>query len=935
MSMLCKAHRCLLCVRQYLITSAVAPYHSKQGVYGYNPRLNGASSSDSGSSDSDRDDCPYTAEVLNNRLKYANVVQLIDAYRRFGHLKASLDPLGLQRLRSLPELNFKQYGLTEKDGSKIWTNGLVAGENQQTSVSELIQQLEKLYCGSIAAEFEHLPTQEERLWFAEKFETREQIDISDSRKVELAKLLLRCEAFDHFVGLKFSTVKRYGGEGGESMMGCFDEVFKKCAQYDVKDVVICMPHRGRLNFMTCLLNFPPVIMFRKMKGLSEIPAGAKSVGDVLSHLYTSVDLPYDGKQVHVSLIPNPSHLEANNPVAVGKARSKLQTGKLGDYSCKPGALPGDGVLCLQVHGDASFVGQGVVAETFCFANTPHFETGGSIHLIVNNQVGFTTEAERGRSSQYCSDIAKVNGYPVIHVNGDNPEDVIKATSLAMEYRHKFRRDVIIDYLCYRKWGHNELDEPMFTQPNMYKVINSRKSIPENYAQSLVQSGICSEESLKETVNSWNSVLQENLDQVPSHQTKPFHLQGHWSSLVQASDNITVWDTGVNADVLKFVGAKSVAVPEDLNVHPTIKKTHIDRRLQRLTEGVDLDWATCEALAIGSLLHQGYGVRISGQDVGRGTFSHRHCMIVDQLTDHIYIPLNKLSDTQTAFFEVANSALSEEGVLGFEYGFSIDNPRTLVIWEAQFGDFFNAAQTIIDTYVTCGELKWLLQSGLVMLLPHGMDGAGPEHSSCRIERFLLQCDSKEDKVDGDDVNIQIVNPTTPAQYFHLLRRQMLRNFRKPLIVAAPKTVLRLPAATSTLPDMQPGTHFLPVLSDPGVSPADVTRVVFCSGKHYYALVTERESRGAKHVAFVRLESLCPFPAGELQEVLKTYPKAKEFIWSQEEHRNMGAWSFVNPRFRNLIGCNLKYAGREILGIPAVGIGELHKQEIVDIMNQTFS
>ncbi|KAK6999788.1 endoribonuclease Dicer [Biomphalaria glabrata] len=899
------------------------------GVYGYNPRCR-----TKGLLDSQSKDNLYTSEVLKNRLKYANVVQLIDSYRNYGHLKAKLDPLKLKEEKCLPELDLRLYGIDGTDKTVIPTLGLLHGNSTQIALSELVQTLERLYCSSIAAEFQHLQTLEEREWFADKFETRHEIEVSDTRKVELAKLMLRCEAFDHFVGTKFSNVKRYGGEGGESMMVCFEELFHKCALNDVKDVVICMPHRGRLNFMTCLLNFPPVIVFRKMKGLSEIPVGAKSVGDVLSHLYTSVDLPYAGKQVHVSLIPNPSHLEANNPVAVGKARSKLQTRSSGDYSVDSESQPKNDVLCLQVHGDASFAGQGIVAETFCFANAPHFETGGSVHLIVNNQVGFTTESERGRSSQYCSDIAKVNGYPVIHVNGDYPEDVLRATSLAFDYRQKFHKDVIIDYICFRKWGHNEMDEPSFTQPRMYQVINNRQSIPDLYSKSLIQAGLCEDKHLQENVTSWTSQLNNNLEQVSSHEVKPFHLQGLWSSFVQAGDQITTWDTGVPADILKYVGARSVTVPQDLKVHPTIKKTHIERRINRLTEGTHLDWATGEALAFGSLLHQGYNVRISGQDVGRGTFSHRHCMIVDQETDHIYIPLNKLSETQTGFLEVANSVLSEEAVLGFEYGMSIDHPNTLVIWEAQFGDFFNGAQPIIDTYVTCGELKWLLQSGIVMLLPHGMDGAGPEHSSCRIERFLQQCDSKEDGVDGDDVNIQIVNPTTPAQYFHLLRRQMVRNFRKPLIVAAPKMILRSPAAVSSLADMESGTHFHPVLADPDVTPADVTRVVFCSGKHYYSLVAERETRAARHVALVRLESLCPFPTNELQEVLKKYPKAKQFIWSQEEHRNMGAWTFVQPRFQNLVGCNLKYAGRKVLGIPAVGIGELHKAEVTDVLNQTF-
>ncbi|KAH9519445.1 putative 2-oxoglutarate dehydrogenase E1 component DHKTD1, mitochondrial [Bulinus truncatus] len=731
-----------ICKHKNAISSTVpsfALYHSKLGVYGYNPQSRIRTKSPlltETSEDNLSLSKYYTSEELSNRLKYANIVQFIDAYRNYGHLKASLDPLKLkEENRVLTELDLKLFGIDSNDKTVIPTLGLLFDKSTHTAISDLVQILEKHYCGSIAAEFQHLQTLEERIWFAEKFESRHKIEISETRKTELAKLLLRCEAFDHFVGTKFSNVKRYGGEGGESMMACFDEVFRKCALNDIKDIVICMPHRGRLNFMTCLLNFPPVIMFRKMKGLSEIPAGAKSVGDVLSHLYTSVDLSYEGKEVHVSLIPNPSHLEANNPVAVGKARSKLQTRKSWDYTTETESQAKNDVLCLQVHGDASFSGQGIVAETFCFASVPHFETGGSVHLIVNNQVGFTTESARGRSSIYCSDIAKVNGYPVIHVNGDYPEDVLRATSIALDYRQTFHKDVIIDYICFRKWGHNEMDEPSFTQPRMYQAINNRQSIPDMYSKSLLEAGLVEEKILKESVLSWTSTLNQNLEQVSSYEIKPSHLQGDWSSLVQAGDHITTWDTGVPEDVLKYVGARSVTVPQDMKVHQTIKKTHIDRRIQRLTEGTNLDWATSEALAFGSLLHQGYNVRISGQDVGRGTFSHRHCMIVDQETDHIYIPLNNLSETQNGHLEVANSVLSEEAVLGFEYGMSIDHPNTLVIWEAQFGDFFNGAQPIIDTYVTCGELKWLLQSGIVMLLPHGMDGAGPEHSSCRIERFL--------------------------------------------------------------------------------------------------------------------------------------------------------------------------------------------------------
>ncbi|XP_048259184.1 probable 2-oxoglutarate dehydrogenase E1 component DHKTD1, mitochondrial isoform X2 [Haliotis rufescens] len=832
-----------------------------------------------------------------------------------------------------PELSLSQFGLTPNQ-TVASLDGIYNGSQGQITVSDLITQLEHTYCSHVAGEFSHLQTEEERNWFAAAMETKGHMSLQADRRVDLAKLMLRCQAFDHFLANKFTTVKRYGGEGGESMMGVFDEVFRKSASNDMSDVVLCMPHRGRLNFLTCMLDFPPVLLFRKMQGKTELPEGAKGTGDVLSHSYTSVDLEHGGKSVHVSIIPNPSHLEANNPVAVGKTRAKqLYVGE-GDYAPGDEGQAGEKVLCVQVHGDASFTGQGIVAETFCIAECPHYRVGGSIHLIVNNQIGFTTESLLGRSSKYASDQAKINGYPVLHVNGDSPEDVIRATAIAMDYRHKFHRDVIIDLICFRKWGHNEIDDPTFTQPIMYHAINSRSSIPDLYAKQLVSEGVCKSEDLDTVVQTWNSTLLADLAKADSHVVQPKHLQKQWSHLVQASDSITTWDTGVRSDVLKFVGAMSVHIPEHVKVHPTIQKSHVERRRQRMVDGAALDWSAAEALAMGSLIYQGYNVRISGQDVGRATFSHRHAMIVDQENDSIYIPLNHMTDSQSAHLEVANSALTEEAVLGFEYGFSMENPNTLVIWEAQFGDFFNGAQSIIDTYISSGEDKWLLQNGLVMLLPHGMDGAGPEHSSCRMERFLQMCSSHEDGIDGDHVNFQVANPTTPAQYFHLLRRQMVRNFRKPLVMVAPKVLLRLPAATSSLADMAPGTNFLPVLGDPKVKADSVTKVIFVSGKHYYTLVKERETRGLDNVAVVRLESLCPFPAEELRAEIKKYSKASEFVWSQEEHRNMGAWTFVAPRFQNIVGVQLKYAGRCNLGVPATAIGEIHRQESAAIIEQTF-
>ncbi|XP_061173979.1 2-oxoadipate dehydrogenase complex component E1-like [Saccostrea echinata] len=901
-----------------LFVDSVTPlnaYHTKCGVYGHHPRTKTESKIDTA--------------AIQNRIQQSNVYRLVEAYRTFGHRKASLDPLQLAETENVQELDARLYGISADSNQIIQTEGIFNGPNM--TIEELVKNLESVYCGPAAIEFQHLEDVEEREWLAQAFETRGEIELTTQTKKELADLMLRCQAFDHFLASKFVNVKRYGGEGGESMMAIFEEIFNKCSQNSITDVVICMPHRGRLNFLTCMLKFPPVIMFRKMKGLPEFPPNVSGSGDVLSHLYTSINLNYGDKDVHVSLIPNPSHLEANNPVAVGKARAKQQNLQCGEYIPDPAD---EKVLCVQVHGDASFSAQGIVAETFSIAECPHFNVGGSIHLIVNNQVGFTTEASRGRSSRYSSCLAKINAYPVLHVNADFPEEVLRVTSIAMDYRKKFNKDVVIDFICFRKHGHNELDDPSFTQPAMYKAVRGRDSIPNQYASLLVSQGLCEQETLNESVKAWNATLSEHMSQVESYTPQRFDLQKQWSEMVQPGDIITHWDTGVSIDLLKFIGQKSVTC-SDLKVHPNVQKAHVDRRLERMKEGRGLDWATAEALAFGSLLYQGYNVRVSGQDVGRGTFSHRHGMLVDQETDEMHIPLNHIKEDQTGFLELANSALSEEAVLGFEYGMSIDNPNNLIIWEAQFGDFFNGAQIIIDTYIASGELKWLLQTGLVMLLPHGMDGAGPEHSSCRIERFLQMCDSSEVKVDGDNINMQVVNPTTPAQYFHLLRRQMVRNFRKPLVVVAPKILLRLPEASSTLDEMAPGTTFLPVFGDPDVSAKKVTKVIFCSGKHYYTLVKERENLKLQNVALIRLESLCPFPAAEIQVELNKFSNATDFVWSQEEHRNMGAWSFMSPRFENVLGKKLRYAGRDHLGTPATGIGQIHQAEAKSILQQTFS
>uniref|UniRef100_A0A672MBC5 2-oxoadipate dehydrogenase complex component E1 n=1 Tax=Sinocyclocheilus grahami TaxID=75366 RepID=A0A672MBC5_SINGR len=755
---------------------------------------------------------------------------------------------------------------------------------KEATSEEVLAYLERTYCGRISVETTQLQSLQEREWFADRFEELKKEAFSPEERRQLAKLMLESQEFDHFLATKFATVKRYGGEGAESMMGFFYELFRSAAYSGVTDVVMGMPHRGRLNLLTGLLQFPPELMFRKMRGLSEFPENSPSIGDVLSHLTSTVELDFGAEHpLRVTMLPNPSHLEAINPVTQGKTRGRQQVKQDGDYSADPHAQPGDKVICLQVHGDASFSGQGIVTETFTLSNLPHFRVGGSIHLIVNNQVGYTTPSERGRSSLYCSDVGKMVGSAIIHVNGDDAEEVLRATRLAVEYQRRFRKDVIVDLLCYRQWGHNELDEPFFTNPAMYKIIRSRKSIPDSYADQLIAEGLMTEEERGQIKTTHYAVLNDRLNNTTLYSPPPTNLQGRWGDLVEPQNRVSFWDTGVALPLLQFVGARSVDVPEEIQLHSHLRKTHVLARLQKLEEGTKLDWSTAEALAFGTLLCQGFDIRISGQDVGRGTFSQRHAMVVCQETNDMYIPLNHISPEQKGHLEVShNSALSEEAVLGFEYGMSIALPRLLPIWEAQFGDFFNGAQIIFDTFLSGGEAKWLLQSGLVILLPHGYDGAGPEHSSCRIERFLQ-------------------------------------------------------GAVSSLAGMGPGTSFKPVIGDTSVNPASVQRILFCSGKHYYALLKHRETlpEAEKSTALIRVEELCPFPTEALQQELNKYTNAKDLIWSQEEPQNMGCWSFVSPRFKKQLACKLRLVSRPALPAPAVGIGTLHHQQHEAILTASFS
>ncbi|XP_037952832.1 probable 2-oxoglutarate dehydrogenase E1 component DHKTD1 homolog, mitochondrial [Teleopsis dalmanni] len=898
-------------------------YHSKKGVYGYRPLP--------------KREFRVPDEVLQSRNAQGNVYRWVEAFRKHGHKLATVNPISIQpNSESIAELRPEFYGLKSRETVK--PQGLLNAPTleRKSTIAELEATLKQIYCGSaVSAEFSYIESLEEREWLTLHFEQLAGQTMSNESRKQIAELLIKSQAWDNFMAMKFPTVKRYGGEGAESLLAFFWQLLQNSTKEEIEHIVVAMPHRGRTPLQTALLNMRPAKVFRKLTGKSEFADGVSAMSDVISHFHTSEDLNVDGKNIRLSLIRNPSHLEAANPVAMGKTRSKQQTSGDGAFSNEPNKEFANKVLNIILHGDAAFAGQGINQECLNMAYVPHFEIGGTIHLIVNNQVGFTTPGERGRSTDYSSDLAKSIQAPVFHVNGDDPEMVALVTKLAFRYQRYFRKDIFIDMNCYRRWGHNELDDPTFTNPSIYEIINNRKSVPDLYAEQLAQQNILSEEESTGMRAKFLDYLNEELALAPTYQPEPTYFERQWSGITTAPDAITYWDTGLNYSLLNYIGHQSVAHPEGFHVHPHLFKTHIEGRRKKLNAGEKIDWATAEALAIGSLMYQGHNVRISGEDVGRGTFSHRHVMLVDQQNNEMYIPLNEMQGGVGGKLEVAHSILSEEAVLAYEYGMAIDNPNNLIIWEAQFGDFANGAQIIIDNFIISGETKWMDSNGLVILLPHGYDGTASEHSSCRVERFLQLCDSKETAPDSDNVNVQIVNPTTPAQYFHLLRRQVLRNFRKPLVVVAPKILLRLSAATSTHSDFQEGTHFHNVLGDTAVTNVEgVRKVILCSGKHFYNLNDERKAKSITDTAIVRLESLSPFPIHELQEELGKYKNAKTFIWSQEEHRNMGAWSFVRPRFEYLIGKQLVYCGRNEAPTSATGVGEVHKREAEEVISGPF-
>ncbi|MBB5517363.1 2-oxoglutarate dehydrogenase E1 component [Amphiplicatus metriothermophilus] len=862
-------------------------------------------------------------------------LMLIRAYRIRGHLIADLDPLRLSKPEVHPELDPATLGFTEADMDRpIFIDHVLGLET--ASLREILDILRRTYCGTFAVEFMHITDPERKAWLQQRIEGPDK-DISFTRngKQAILRKIIEAEGFENFLNTKYTGTKRFGLDGAEAMVPALEQIIKRGGALGVKEIVIGMPHRGRLNVLAAVMGKPYHHIFHEFHGGSVTPDEVGGSGDVKYHLGASSDREFDGNRVHLSLTANPSHLEAVDPVVLGKARSKQDRIEPGDIEA-----PRTHVLPLLLHGDAAFAGQGIVAECFGLSGLRGYRTGGTIHFIVNNQIGFTTSPRFARSSPYPSDVAKMVEAPIFHVNGDDPEAVVYAAKVATEYRQKFGADVVIDMFCYRRFGHNEGDEPSFTQPRMYKKIRAHKTTREIYGARLAAEGIISEDWQEKERAAFRKFLEEEFEAAKSFKpNKADWLDGQWSGFVPPVDDDRRGDTAVDIETLKRIGRTITSYPSDFKIHKTLARI-LEEKRKTFEEGRNIDWASAEALAFGSLLIDGFGVRLSGQDSRRGTFSQRHAVFIDQETEKTYTPLRRLKGAK-ATFEVHDSNLSEFAVMGFEYGYSLANPKFLVLWEAQFGDFANGAQVIIDQFLSSGERKWLRMCGLVLLLPHGYEGQGPEHSSARLERFLQLC--------AQD-NMQVANCTTPANYFHILRRQMRRNFRKPLVLMTPKSLLRHKRCVSTLEEMGPGSSFHRVLWDdaeyrPGstvklVSDDKIRRVVICSGKVYYDLLEEREKRGIEDVYILRVEQFYPFPAHSLMSELQRFKKA-DMIWCQEEPKNMGAWFFMEPNIEwtlDQIGAKAKrarYVGRPAAASPATGLMNKHKQEMEEFLEEAFA
>lgn len=852
------------------------------------------------------------------------VLMLIRAYRVRGHLIADLDPLGLEGDKHHPELDPVTYGFSDADyDRRFFIDGVLGHET--ATLRQILEILKRTYCSKIGIEFMHIQYPVEKSWIQQRVEnTLNRRDFDKDEKLGILRQLDISEGFEKFLQIKYPGTKRFSLEGGESLIPAMEAIIETSVALGTKEMVLGMPHRGRLTVLTSVMSKPYRQVFAEFQGDAANVEAVQGSGDVKYHLGTSSDREMsDGRAVHLSLTANPSHLEAVNPVVLGKVRAK-QT-MIGDAKRKR-------VMGILLHGDAAFAGQGLVPETIGMSELRGYRTGGTIHIIVNNQIGFTTSPGFSRSSPYPSDVAKTVQAPIIHVNGDDPEAVVHAAQLAAEFRSQFQRDVVLDIFCYRRHGHNEGDEPAFTQPMMYKRIRQHPTTRQLYTERLVAEGVLTLKEADKRIEDFHAELDEEFDAARGFKpNKADWLEGKWSGFERAPEGDRHSQTDVDADHLKAIGRAICRDPDGFKVHRKITR-FLEQRLKAIESGKGIDWATAEALAFGSLLTEGKPVRLSGQDSGRGTFSQRHSVLVDQQSADRYVPLNNISEGQ-AQYEVIDSLLSEAGVLGFDYGYSLADPNTLVMWEAQFGDFANGGQVIIDQFIASGESKWLRMSGLVMLLPHGYEGQGPEHSSARLERFL--------QLYGED-NIQVANCSTPANYFHVLRRQLHRSFRKPLVIMTPKSLLRHKRCVSTIDDLSTGSQFHRVIGETGdlVAGEKVKRVVLCSGKVYYDLLDGREEREIRDVAIVRVEQLAPFPGKLLADELAKYPNA-DVIWCQEEPKNMGAWTFVGPRIEDILAeldhmCSRpEYIGRREAASPATGFIKVHQREQAELVAEALA
>ncbi|WP_372570845.1 2-oxoglutarate dehydrogenase E1 component [Ruegeria jejuensis] len=874
-------------------------------------------------------------EVSDDQIKRAvldsiRALMLIRAYRIRGHLVADLDPLGMRSGTPHPELDPRTYGFSDADMDRPIFIDNVLGL-QVASMRQIVEIVKRTYCGTFALQYMHISNPDEAAWLKERIEGfgKEVRFTREGRKAILNKMV-QAEGFEKFLHVKYMGTKRFGLDGGESLIPAMEQIIKRGGALGLQDIVIGMPHRGRLNILANVMGKPYKAIFNEFQGGSFKPEDVDGSGDVKYHLGASSDREFDGNTVHLSLTANPSHLEAVNPVVLGKVRAKQD--QLNDTDRTK-------VMGILLHGDAAFAGQGVVAEGFGLSGLRGHKTGGTMHIVVNNQIGFTTAPHFSRSSPYPTDIALMVEAPIFHVNGDDPEAVVHAAKVATEFRQKFHKDVVIDIFCYRRFGHNEGDEPMFTNPIMYKKIKTHKTTLSLYTARLVKDGLIPEGEIEDMKAAFQAYLNEEFEAGKNYKpNKADWLDGRWSHMDKSKDEYVRGDTAIKPETLAEVGAALTRVPEGFPMHKTVGRL-VEAKKKMFETGEGFDWATGEALAFGSLLTEGYPVRLSGQDATRGTFSQRHSGFVNQDTEDRYYPLNNIRAGQSQY-EVIDSMLSEYAVLGFEYGYSLAEPNSLVLWEAQFGDFANGAQIMFDQFISSGESKWLRMSGLVTLLPHGFEGQGPEHSSARLERFLQMC--------GQD-NWIVANCTTPANYFHILRRQLHRTFRKPLILVTPKSLLRHKLAVSKAEEFTTGSSFHRVLwddaqqgnSDTKLKPDNkIKRVVLCSGKVYFDLLEERDNRGIDDVYLMRIEQYYPFPAHSLINELERF-KGAEIIWCQEEPKNQGAWSFIEPNIEWVLTrikakhSRPRYVGRATSASPATGLASQHKAQQEALVNEALS